>query len=72
MLYRVYFNTHADFPLVWSIDTGDGTEELNVKTITVSGVLISNYRPSRQPKAWLSVIGKLSIADGHATIEKES
>ncbi len=71
MLYRVYFNQHGDFPFVWSIDAGDNTEEINVKTVTIHGTLVSSYRPDRQPKAWLSVLGKLTITDGHATIEKE-
>jgi hypothetical protein len=75
VLYRVYFNAHADFPLVCSIDTGDDTEELNVKTITILGVdgglVPSRYRPERQPKFWLEVKGHLTIEDGHAVIDQE-
>jgi hypothetical protein len=73
MLYRVYFNAHADFPLVWSIDTGDDSTEINVKSITIIGGnckrFTSHYRPERQPKAWFEIQGKLVILDEHATIE---
>jgi hypothetical protein len=75
--YRVYFNAHEEFPLVCSIDTGDDTTELNVKTITIDsacggrGRITSHYRPARQSKFWLEVIGDLEIKDDHAVITQE-
>lgn len=73
MLYRVYFNSHLDFPLVCSIDTGDDTEELNTKSIRLTGcgLIRSVYRKERQPKFWFEVAGTLRIIDGHAVIEQE-
>lgn len=71
MLYRVYFNAHADYPLVGSIDTGDDTEEINVKSITIKKTAsdsVSHYRPERQPKFWFEVEGFLVIEDGNAII----
>lgn len=69
--YRVYFNAHADAPLVGSIDTGDDTEEINVKSISLKRTAsdaISHYRPEKQPKFWFEVHGTLVITDGHAII----
>lgn len=69
--YRVYFNSHEDYPNVCSIDTGDDTEELNVETICIrrtASDAISHYRPERQPKFYLEVHGTLIVVDGHAVI----
>lgn len=69
--YRVYFNAHADAPYVGSIDSGDDTEELNVKSIVLKRTAsdaISHYRPEKQPMFWLEVHGILVIEDGHAII----
>ena len=75
MFYRIYFNQHSDFPFVGSIDTGDDTEEINVKTIrilgTQDGLIKSVYRSERQPRFWLEVDGLLEITDGHALIDQE-
>lgn len=74
-IYRIYFNAHGDAPLVGSIDEGDGTEELNVKTISIvcqsGNRMTSHYRPERQPKFWIQVEGTLQIVDGHATIYQQ-
>lgn len=74
MVYRVYFNAHADFPLVCSIDTGDDSPEMNFKSVMIvgDGVIKSEYRPSRQPKFWLEVSGTLRSFDGHAVIQQEA
>lgn len=68
-LYRVYFNAHADFPLVCSIDSGDGTVEYNTLSITIDGHGKSVYRGERQPKFWIEIYGELSIIDGQAFIK---
>ena len=69
-IFRVYFNAHADFPLITSIDSGDDTKEYNVKDITIftQSVITSHYRPERQPKFWLEVEGDLEIFAGRAVI----
>lgn len=72
MMYRCYFNSHLDYPLVCSIDTGDGSKELNTKSLTIvgTGLIKFVYRKERQPKFWAEVAGTLEITDGHAIIEQ--
>lgn len=73
--YRIYFNSHGDFPLIASVDTGDDTEEINVKTISIvcatGNRLTSCYRPERQPKFWIQIEGCLKITDGNAVITQQ-
>ena len=33
MNYRVYYNRHSDFPLIWSVDEGDQSTEKNFKKV---------------------------------------
>ena len=40
MIYRVYFNSRADFPLVWSIDDGTQATERLVRQIEIHGCTI--------------------------------
>ncbi len=37
-MFRIYFNRHSDFPLVWSVDQGDQSTEINVKRVVTRGV----------------------------------
>jgi hypothetical protein len=74
-IYRIYFNAHGDFPLIASIDTGDDTKELKVRTISIvcqsGNRTSSHYRPERQPKFWIQVEGVLEIIDGNAVIYQQ-
>lgn len=57
-MVRLYFNSHAEAPQVWSADEGPGTPECKFAWIVVSRVGgITRYDPAAdnvtQPRAWI-------------------
>lgn len=66
--FRVYFNLHEDYPLVWSYDTGDKTEECTVESVTISGYARTVYRGKddhTQPRAWIEIRGAVFRREDH-------
>lgn len=57
-MIRLYFNSHADAPLVWSVDEGPGTSEQKFAQVTVACTRgMTHYDPEAdnitQPRAWI-------------------
>lgn len=73
-LYRIYFNRLNEAPLIWSVDEGDQTTEINVMGISLHGCDVetkSNLAETdteNKPKAWLEVRGNLRVIQGVAVI----
>ena len=72
-LWRIYFNSRAEAPLVWSIDRGTSASEVKIREIHLvqcSG--ISHFTPKadnlREPRAWIEGYGRVEIFDAVATI----
>lgn len=59
--YRVYFNRHAEFPTVFSVDEGDQSSEINVARVEGHRVNFEfHYDPNVKinpdtPSAWMTV-----------------
>lgn len=74
MTYRIYFNRkNADRGLVWSVDSGDQSSEVNVKRIVVRGCrTYTDGGPGdneTSPTVWLVVEGgRLTIIEDVAYI----
>lgn len=71
--FRVYWNRRGDYPLVWSIDFGDVSTEMNVKQIYLRGKTITtcvrmNADNVLEPRGWLEGNGVVVIADEIAEI----
>lgn len=60
-LLRVYFNSHATAPFVWSIDNGNQENETNVPHIVAQGAHRYEYNGeranSKSPVAWVEYRG---------------
>lgn len=76
-MYRVYFNRHSDFPLVWSVDHGTQETEVNVRKVVTRNV--RTYTDSgpgdnlNSPTVWIVVEGgNLQILDDIAYIMPEA
>lgn len=72
-MYRMYFNRHADFPLVWSVDDGDQATEQNVSKIVLRGVFARTVYGGKgdninSPNVWIEVEGHLEVTDNVAYI----
>jgi len=54
---RVYFNTVAAAPMVWSVDDGDFSNEMNVSNIVTQGIGSYRYSGGKPnptfPVAWV-------------------
>lgn len=70
--YRVYFNRWADAPMVWSVDQGDISTEINVSAIHMDAPCTTGSNPAcdnvREPRAWFELTGHLTVSNGVATI----
>ena len=63
MTYRIYFNSVADWPLIWSVDGGDVSTECHVVGLRTKGhVTVSSgcVNPSsvdreREPVGWMNI-----------------
>lgn len=58
VVVRLYFNAHAEAPLVWSVDEGPGTPERKFAWVAVSHVRgVTKYDPAADnvtaPRAWI-------------------
>lgn len=58
--WRIYFNKRSEFPLIWSVDSGKGTQEIKVKDARLHRVTgITRYDPSGDnvttPTAWVEI-----------------
>lgn len=73
-MIRVYFNRAADYPLVWSVDHGPGTTEMNFREVVLEGVTTRTvYRLASgdasgiggedllTPRAWIEITGEVQI-----------
>lgn len=69
-VWRVYFNTRTDYPMVWSVDDGDPTREGNFAQVVINGHAVSRYKNEGgiQPIAWLEVAGEMQVIHGTAVI----
>jgi hypothetical protein len=68
MLYRVYFNRSADFPLIWSFDEGDTSTEVLVTDFVIDKcVVTSAYDPNgdniNTPKGYLRVDAEFMLIE---------
>ena len=56
-IMRVYFNSKADYPNVWSVDNENQDNEVNTHTVMVKGMGQTVYTGSKanpdSPVAWL-------------------
>lgn len=57
-MIRLYFNSHAEAPLVWSVDEGPGTPEHKFAWVAVCRIQgVTKYNPAAdnvsQPRAWI-------------------
>lgn len=72
MMYRVYFNRHADAPLVWSVDEGTQETEINVRRVVLRGIygrtVYGVGDNTDSPSVWLEIQGKLEVIDSIAYI----
>lgn len=71
--HRVYFNSRADAPNCWSVDSGTIQTEMIVARIelvnvTVQSKLNLSADNVHEPKAWFEVTGYLELKNGVATI----
>jgi len=69
----VYWNTHADSPLVWSVDRGETSTEVHVREVYFAGVTImTHHRPAAdnitEPRGWVECYGAVEILHDRATI----
>ncbi len=77
-IYRAYFNRHADWPFVWSVDEGSLDTEIKVKEIVNNGAeSISVYDhevaigDQEKPRVWFQFsCAKLSILHDVAYFSK--
>lgn len=65
--YRAYFNSAADGPFFWSIDSGAAQTEVKVKAVVIDGATaasrVSLTRDNLSaPRAWLEIEGTLQLA----------
>jgi len=79
---RVYFNRRSEFPFVWSIDEGPGTEERTFRSVYfMKGVAgVTTFVPDagdgsgprgedlNAPRAWIHLWGQIELEqiDGQA------
>jgi len=71
--WRVYYNARSAAPLIWSIDRGDVSTEIEVREIhfvNVSALSRFNSRANNitEPRAWIEGCGSVDILEGTATI----
>jgi hypothetical protein len=63
--FRVYFNSHADYPLVWSLDEGPGTEEKFFAEILIHCPRVCTRYEKQEskdvPSAWIECEGELYL-----------
>jgi hypothetical protein len=62
--YRIYFNSHAEAPLVWSVDDYHPETERKVKRVEIrvpSTTLFSTG--ATEPRAWIDCRGVLVISE---------
>jgi len=56
-IVRIYFNSKADHPLVWSVDDGNQANEMNVPQVIGQGVHRYEYNGEKanpdSPVAWV-------------------
>lgn len=76
---RIYFNRRADFPFVWSIDEGLGTEERVFKSIHLNFVWAEAVYQMEagdggpygedllRPRAWVQIYGRVKLDDFDGT-----
>jgi hypothetical protein len=76
-VYRVYFNRFNEAPHFWSVDTGEGTEELKLTDVQIvggrvsTGVDVRNRGSEDKPCAWLQVEGSMTLEGSRGTIRGE-
>ena len=63
--WRIYFNAHADYPLVWSVDEGTPETERKVARVHImtSSTTIYLKDATGEPRAYLSCRGRLVISE---------
>lgn len=78
--YRIYFNSHADWPEVWSVDQGDPRTEVICERVRIvkraiplptQRAIVETQSTTRwrEPRAWIEVRGhKHTIRRGTFTI----
>lgn len=66
MTFRIYYNTAADYPLIWSFDEGTQETEQNVRGYRLHGCDVKDGQdlsvPSKSktaPRVWLEVQANL-------------
>ena len=72
-LVRVYFNSRAEAPFVWSIDRGTTATEYKVREVHLvccSGFTRVELGTDNKlnPRAWLELYAEVDIVQGFATI----
>ena len=63
--WRCFYNTHAEYPLVWSIDDGNQKHEMNFSKIYITTPCVTGHAEEKQswpnPSAWLEAVGVLEV-----------
>lgn len=68
-VYRVYFHQRSNAPVVWSVDAGDPSSEVQVQRVWMEDCCGQTmFDPEKTPCAWLKVRARLEISGGTAVL----